>query len=186
VITSEILEREGCSHGECVVAPVLVVGHFSERVYACDSFRVTSPNSISTSPHYWPWFPLRRGRGRTEARGMPCALGRRLGCTDVEWGFGCSGKGAGCALIFNLYPMSRLIKIVIFCFFFLLYRLHVCCISLFIYPFPMMYPSFGLDSHCILSSRCILTRGLSHYLSIQACRGEDEHFAWLKYISCIS
>jgi hypothetical protein len=48
-----------CHGGVHVVSalsqPVLVVGHFSERVYACVSFCVTSPNSISTSPCYWPY-----------------------------------------------------------------------------------------------------------------------------------
>jgi hypothetical protein len=48
-----------CHRGVHVVSalsqPVLVVGHFSDRVYACVSFRVTSPNSISTSPYYWPY-----------------------------------------------------------------------------------------------------------------------------------
>lgn len=36
VITSEILEREGCSPGECVVTFCLsVTGHFAERSYVC-------------------------------------------------------------------------------------------------------------------------------------------------------
>jgi hypothetical protein len=100
VITSEILEREGCSPGKCVVTLCLSgVRHFAERSYAS---LYPPSHSIPPSPYYWPWHPLCRGRGRTEARGTPCVGEQGLGCKYVGWWIGRSGTGAmACALIFT-------------------------------------------------------------------------------------
>jgi hypothetical protein len=44
VITSEILEREGCSPGKCVVTLCLsVAGHFAERSYVCITLLIAIP-----------------------------------------------------------------------------------------------------------------------------------------------
>jgi hypothetical protein len=118
------------------------------RVYVCAS----SPRSISSSHYHWTRFPLCRGRGRVEARGAPCARGRRLGCVDVGWGLGCSWKEAGWALIliFDLYPTSRLMFAI---------SLDLVSIShiLSYIPVHLSFPYYalvvGFDSPCMLSSK---------------------------------
>ncbi|KAG2144544.1 hypothetical protein DEU56DRAFT_790232 [Suillus clintonianus] len=97
VITSEILEREGCSPGEyarsdCQLLGILLKGSTCVRLCLCHFTRPPS-HSISHSPHYWPRYPLCRGRGRIEARGASSAREQRLGRKDVGRRVSCSGTG---------------------------------------------------------------------------------------------
>jgi hypothetical protein len=132
---------------------------------------VTSSDSISPSPHYWTWYPFRRGRGRTEARSGPCAQGRWLGCAEVGRRFGCSGKGAK-PLIFVLYPASRLLFVILVFF--------SPCIDFMSAVFPATYPPydvpiFGIDSHCIPSSK-VYSNSCSILCGVVRRQVKNEHF----------